>query len=370
MAEAVAVIGLLSSIIQLVDFSSKLLGRLNDFVKTTQGVPDAFRNISVQLPLTTATLQRLSRQIIENGLTDDEQKALHAIVDRTMELIHEVDDVLSRTIPSKSSSSFEKQLLALQSLRQEKRIQKASIQLVQNVNLLTFFQTTQINENSRRSTGRLSDTTLPDGLEAIDFQHGLNLGAAPHLAEGNFVGRELELKQLRNMLKPDSQRQSIVAVVGMGGMGKTQLCIEYAISHQHLYSSIFWLNAQDESSLRTDLLNVANIVLSAPASKLTSKKDEDDIIRELRQWLSQPRNPNWLLVLDNLDNPKMPNDNDPSALDVRAYLPFRSQGSILITTRARTLRFAKQLPLRKLESLEQGLKLLSVRSGRPIDTGK
>ncbi|KAK5052000.1 hypothetical protein LTR84_002804 [Exophiala bonariae] len=368
MAEAVAVIGLLSSIIQLVDFSSNLLDRLHDFVTTTKEVPDVFRNICVQLPLTTATLQRLSRRISENGLSSDEQKALQAIVDRTMELIHNINEVLSKTIPSKTSSSFEKRVLALQSLRYDKRIQTASAQLLQNVNLLTFFQTTQIHDNSTRSARRLSGTTFIDVPEVLDFQHGLNLGGAPHLAEGNFVGRELELKQLSNMLKPDSQRQSIVAVVGMGGMGKTQLCIEYAVTHQDLYSSIFWLNAQDESSLRADLLSVANIVLSAQESKLRSKTDEDDIIRELRQWLSQPKNRNWLLILDNLDNPKMPTDNDPSALDVREYFPYRSQGSILITTRARTLHFAKQLPLRKLETLEQGLEMLSVRSGRLITT--
>lgn len=370
MAEAAAVIGLLSSIVQLVDFSSKLLERLNDFVTNTKEVPDAFRNISVQLPLTTATLQRLCQRIEGNELTIDERTALQAIVDRNTELIHDINDILSRTIPSKSSSSFEKRLLALQSLRHDKRIQKASAQLLQNVNLLTFFQTTQSQHESTRSARRLSETTLADLPNATNFGYGLNLGGAPHLAEGNFVGRELELKQLSTMLKPESQRQSIVAVVGMGGMGKTQLCIEYAITHQDMYSSIFWMNAQDESSLRADLLNVANIVLSDQASKLPTKTDEDEIIRELRRWFSHPENRTWLLILDNLDNPKVPNDSDPSSLDVRKYFPYRSQGSILITTRARTLHFAKQLPLRKLETPEQGLKMLSVRSGRPYTTGE
>jgi hypothetical protein len=370
MAEGVAVVGLLASILQLVEFSSKFVDRLNDFVTSTREVPEAFRNISLQLPLTIATLQRLSSRIEGNELTDDEQKALQGLVDHSRELIQEIDGILSKTVPPKSSSSLEKRLLAIRSLRHDKRIQNASAQLLQNVSLVTFFQTTQMQEAAADLAQRLSTTTLSNLPQATNFQHGLNLGGAPHLAEGNFVGRELELDQLSEMLKPDSKRQSVVAVVGMGGIGKTQLCIEHAVTQQDLYSSIFWLNAQDETSLRADLLNVAEIVLSDQASMMITRTDEATVIHKLRRWFSHPENRSWLLIFDNLDNPKVSSDNDPSSLDVREYFPYRSQGSILITTRSRKITFAKQLPLQKLETPEQGLKILSLRSGRTYTTGR
>lgn len=56
--------------------------------------------------------------------------------------------------------------------------------------------------------------------------------------------------------------------------------------------------------------------------------------------------------------------------DVRAYFPPRAQGSILITTRSPRLLFAKQLPLKKLDDVEQSLAILAAGSGRTVDGGK
>jgi hypothetical protein len=66
MAEAVAVIGLLSSIVQLVDFGTKLIDRLNEFASATEDVPVSFRSIKSQLPLAIITLD--SYQARQAGL--------------------------------------------------------------------------------------------------------------------------------------------------------------------------------------------------------------------------------------------------------------------------------------------------------------
>ncbi|KEF60430.1 uncharacterized protein A1O9_01991 [Exophiala aquamarina CBS 119918] len=81
MAEAIAALGLLASILQLVDFSAKLVDRVNDVAINTRDVPETFRNISIQLPLAIAALQRLSGRIEGNELTHSEEKALQALVD-------------------------------------------------------------------------------------------------------------------------------------------------------------------------------------------------------------------------------------------------------------------------------------------------
>jgi tetratricopeptide (TPR) repeat protein len=64
-----------------------------------------------------------------------------------------------------------------------------------------------------------------------------------------FVGRENEMRDLNRMLSPGSGALVGVhaAVIGMGGVGKTQLAVEYAHRYGHLYhGGVFWLNFAGE----------------------------------------------------------------------------------------------------------------------------
>lgn len=56
---------------------------------------------------------------------------------------------------------------------------------------------------------------------------GVCLSQAPQIAPDAFIGRTIELQQLQDWLSPktSANRQRIVSIVGMGGMGKTQLSL-------------------------------------------------------------------------------------------------------------------------------------------------
>jgi hypothetical protein len=71
----------------------------------------------------------------------------------------------------------------------------------------------------------------------------------PHAPNPLFVGREDEMRDLNRMLTPGSGALVGVhaAVIGMGGVGKTQLAVEYAHRYGHLYQGgVFWLNFAGE----------------------------------------------------------------------------------------------------------------------------
>ena len=202
-----------------------------------------------------------------------------------------------------------------------------------------------------------------------NYNLGLRLGSAPRIDEEDFVGRETELEQLRTWLAPRPRRQNVVALSGLGGMGKTQLSIHFARRYTDTYTSIFWLNAQDEGVLKAGLAGLAAQVMGEQKSA-TDSHEEERMVQQVRQWFSRPDNDGWLVLYDNYDNPVVPGITSTTSYDIRDYFPHRGHGSILITTRSPRLTFAKQLAVKKLDNLTQSLAILATRSGREITEGK
>jgi hypothetical protein len=170
-----------------------------------------------------------------------------------------------------------------------------------------------------------------------------------------FVGRETELQEMENILQPNSKSldRRVLILGGMGGIGKTQLTINYAKQHRDSYSSIFWLNATSEAILNSSLRVVANrILLPATVGKL----DDDQLRIEILNWLSELENFRWLLILDNHD--------DPDGYKIQEYFPFVAHGSIIITTRLPDRLTGKKIKVRSMEKEEDSLRILATRSGR------
>ncbi|KAL9101256.1 MAG: hypothetical protein Q9163_003470 [Psora crenata] len=201
-----------------------------------------------------------------------------------------------------------------------------------------------------------------------NYDFGVRLRNAPQIDEDHFIGRDRELEQLQTWLTPSPGRQNIVALYGMGGMGKTQLGIHMIRRSGSRYSLVYWLNAKDENTLKAGLAALAiEITEISASSTLTDAHEEERLVQQARQWLSQQGNDKWLIVYDNYDNPRLAGIDSATGYDIRTYFPSRAQGSILITTRSPRLAFAKQLPVTKLQDIDQSLAILATRSGRKVD---
>jgi hypothetical protein len=94
------------------------------------------------------------------------------------------------------------------------------------------------------------------------------------------------------------------------------------------------------------------------------KENLDEIIDAVKGWLSLPYNTRWLLIYDNYDNPKIARNADPTAVNIRQFLPESYQGSVIITTRLSQIGIGHPIHIRKLENVGESLLILSSISRR------
>jgi tetratricopeptide (TPR) repeat protein len=113
-----------------------------------------------------------------------------------------------------------------------------------------------------------------------------------------------------------------IGLYGLGGVGKTQIAIEYCFRYGFEYNCVFWISAMTESSL---FFGFSDIATAIGLSEVAQNMPAGVIARAVLRWFGANRN--WLLVIDNLD--------DISIVD--GYLPdsvgHNGAGHVLITTR-------------------------------------
>jgi hypothetical protein len=129
-----------------------------------------------------------------------------------------------------------------------------------------------------------------------------------------FVGRDDVLAGVRERLRAGGTAL-VQALHGMGGVGKTQLAIEYAYRYAADYDLVWWVTAED-----TDLIGERYAALAAELNLTAPYADTAAAVNALRAYLRG--HDRWLLVLDNAESPH----------DVRDWLPA-GPGHIVITSR-------------------------------------
>jgi hypothetical protein len=94
MAEALAIVGLVSTIVQLVDFGSKIVRRLRDFHSSVNAAPKMFQDIKVVLPLLLNTLKRTQAQAESGAYSRETQEALFPVVEGCRSQVELLDNIL------------------------------------------------------------------------------------------------------------------------------------------------------------------------------------------------------------------------------------------------------------------------------------
>ena len=103
----------------------------------------------------------------------------------------------------------------------------------------------------------------------------------------------------------------------MGGIGKTQLALEYVYRQALCYSAIFWIEAEKEEQILASLLRIAELL----DLRERAEAEQQRIVAAVLRWLST--HAGWLLIWDNIEDFEM----------LARYLPASRKGAMLLTTR-------------------------------------
>ncbi len=162
-----------------------------------------------------------------------------------------------------------------------------------------------------------------------------------------FTGREGLLARIHVHL---SERHR-AALSGLGGVGKTQTAVEYALRHRADYpDGTFWINAETIGGLTSDFVAIA-AALRLPAA---GANDQEEAVKAVLTWFNGTDE--WLLILDNVENRG----------EVRRFVPPAGSGDVLITSREsvfQELGIARALDVTDLDDGE-AVHFLLLRTGR------
>ncbi|KAG8765205.1 hypothetical protein FRC12_007632 [Ceratobasidium sp. 428] len=147
---------------------------------------------------------------------------------------------------------------------------------------------------------------------AIQRTTGIKRCPAPSPA---FTGCERQIAQVVNCLLGRSNERRVCVVHGLGGSGKTQIALKSVERTRDKWSDIVYVDATTRDS--------AIATLKGFAQARNIGKTYEDALR----WLESSPQP-WLLMFDNADDPD---------LGLHKFIPGGSCGSVLVTTRLRSL---------------------------------
>lgn len=163
-------------------------------------------------------------------------------------------------------------------------------------------------------------------LDFGEYQIAFSLQGVPQVSR--FVDRPAQMEEVERVLlprHPQNGRQKRYILRGLGGIGKTQLAVEFARQHHRRFSAVFWLDGRSEDSLRQSIASCASripqgqIAETSRAYGADSSVDLDAVIRDVMGWLARSDNTAWLLTFDNVDREYSKNGSDAEAYDVKRY---------------------------------------------------
>jgi len=197
-----------------------------------------------------------------------------------------------------------------------------------------------LQENSTGKPEELIDKSYEQREQEIPL-----LWSVPYHRNPFFTGRDSILERLHVALHTEKAADltQTQAISGLGGIGKTQVAIEYAYRYRSCYKAVLWARAETRDVFIADFMTIAELL------RLPEKDEQDPrhTLAAVKNWLHTSTD--WLLILDNVENFSTIEDGIPTGGD----------GHIILTTRMQaTGTLGRRINLEQMQPEEGALFLL------------
>ncbi|MFC1443143.1 FxSxx-COOH system tetratricopeptide repeat protein [Streptacidiphilus sp. N1-10] len=145
------------------------------------------------------------------------------------------------------------------------------------------------------------------------------------LRNQSFTGRAAVLDRLRDQLREQQGGRSTVVLptpqtlYGLGGVGKTQIALEYAHRFMADYDLVWWIEAEEPEQVAVSLTDLARRLELRVGENAS---ENADLVKETLRLGTHPKARRWLLIFDNADDPA----------NIVRYFPG-GPGDVLVTSR-------------------------------------
>jgi len=322
--DPVGAIGIAAAIVQFVDFSIRVVRRLDEYNSAASNeVPKSLQNISHQLPVLLNALERVKAGLEQDKVDLDTRCILKGVIAGCQGLVEEVERIIEKVLHVPGDSVATKVRKVFVSLKNDEKIFAIEKNLQTYISVLILHRV-------------IDAAHAPNTAEETLYFDVRKKRVSP------FFERDALTRQIENHLHGAATSQvdtpQGVVLVGPAGVGKTQLALEYC--HQAYaigqFQTVFWLNASTPETLCISLEGVAATIRKSKEGARTDK------LNFVSNFLIDRWHP-WLLVLHNYE--------DAAFYDIMDFLPTRGYGALLYTTH--------YLPREKLGHIVQVPKFLT-----------
>ncbi|KAI7329445.1 hypothetical protein KC315_g6145 [Hortaea werneckii] len=139
MTDPITAVGAIASVIQLIDFSARLLARLIEYRSKDNELPSAFMHIHNQLPLLREVLEKSREGINSQIISQNEVKAIEPCLRGCQQQIEKLTVILSAILPEDQDNAAKRFKKGIQSMWKESEVKTLEDEIGWYVTRLTFY---------------------------------------------------------------------------------------------------------------------------------------------------------------------------------------------------------------------------------------